>query len=326
MSTSTSAAVFESYVRTPDFEPVADRLELSPELWDIFARTERRVSASGIAGQLGVAPEIALLGLRELAAHGLLRKHVQRWHEYRGGADGSAAPLSPAPVPAPVAVPLPPDVAISVPPAVAEPAAIAPAVLPPPTVPRNLRQPPAPAVPERPSSPILSSVSSAMMSPAAAPVPVSPRPAVRPLPVVVAQPREICFTCKAKKRAPRPAESAATVRFAVRRSGVTCERRPAEAETPASAAPAEGWLLRPLLDAIVRRGGGGVAGQLLAYRVFLRVPVELLDRAGLHSLNLAGTDYVIRDVELYAAIRRSMCEVAGMADDSPAAPVSCTVS
>ncbi len=321
MSTSTSAAVFESYVRTPDFESVAARLELSPELWDIFARTELRASAAGIAGQLGVAPEIALLGLRELAAQGLLRKHVQRWHEYRRGADASAAPAASS-VPDPVTAPLPPPLPGSVLPAVAEPPSIAP-VAPPPAVPKILRRQPVPAVSEPPSSPIHTSATGAMMSPAAAPVPVQPRPVVRPLPVVVAQPREIRFTCKAKKRA-RPTEAAGTVRFAVRRSGVTCERPPAP--PPASVVPAEGWRLRPLLDAIVRRGGGGVQGQLLAYRVFLRVPAELLDRAGLHSLNLAEADFVIRDAELHAAIRRSMCEVAGMADDSPAEPASCTVS
>lgn len=321
MSTSTSAAVFESYVRTPDFESVAAHLELSPELWDIFARTERRASAAGIAGQLGVAPEIALLGLRELAAQGLLRKHVQRWHEYRRGTEGSAAPATPA---APVIAPLPPPVAISVPPAVVEPPSIAP-VAPPPAVPKILRRQPVPAVSEPPSSPIHTSATGAMMSPAAAPVPVPPRPVVRPLPVVVAQPREIRFTCSSKgHRVRAQAEPEAAIRFAVRRSGVVAVRR--NGDGGPNPAPAEGWRLRPLLDAIVRRGGGGVQGQLLAYRVFLRVPAELLDRAGLHSLNLAEADFVIRDAELHAAIRRSMCEVAGMADDSPAEPASCTVS
>ena len=316
MSTSTSAAVFESYVRTPDFEPVAARLELPPELWDIFARTERCATAAGIAGQLGVAPEIALLGLRELAAHGLLRKHVQRWHEYRRGADGSTTPAAPAPVPAPVTG--------AVPPAGGESPAIAP-VVPPSTVPRIPRHPPVPAVSERPFSPIHSSANGAMMSPAAAPVPVPPRPAVRPLPVVVAQPREIRFTCGPKgHRVRAQAEPDAAIRFAVCRSGVVAVRR--NDDRGPDPAPAEGWRLRPLLDAIVRRGGGGVTGQLLAYRVFLRVPAELLDRAGLHSLNFAEADFVIRDAELYAAIRRSMCEVAGMADDSPAEPASCTVS
>jgi hypothetical protein len=319
MSTSTSAAVFESYVRTPDFESVAAHLELPPELWDIFARTERRASAAGIAGQLGVAPEIALLGLRELAAHGLLCKHVQRWHEYRRGAEGSAAPAAPA-VPAPVPAP----VTGAVLPAGVEPPAIAP-VVPPSVVPKILCHQPAPAVSERPSSPIHTSATGAMMSPAAAPVPVPPRPAVRPLPVVAAQPREIRFTCGSKGRRVRvQAEPEAAIRFAVRRSGVVAVRR--NDDGGQNPVPAEGWRLRPLLDAIVRRGGGGVQGQLLAYRVFLRVPAELLDRAGLHSLNLAEADFVIRDAELHAAIRRSMCAVAGMADDSPAEPASCTVS
>ncbi|HLP09465.1 MAG TPA: hypothetical protein VK178_14980, partial [Opitutaceae bacterium] len=96
MSTNSSAAAFESYVRTPDFEAIAANLELSPDLWDIFARTEQRVSAAAVAAQLGVTPEIALLGLRELAGHRLLRKHVQRWHEYRGAS--GERPRAPEPV------------------------------------------------------------------------------------------------------------------------------------------------------------------------------------------------------------------------------------
>ncbi|HLP08402.1 MAG TPA: hypothetical protein VK178_09560, partial [Opitutaceae bacterium] len=140
---------------------------------------------------------------------------------------------------------------------------------------------------------------------------------------------EVRFTLGPKpgRRRP-PAEAAGTIRFALRRGGVVCERPPVSPATvaPAAAANAEGWRLRPLLEALVRRGGGGVQGQLLAYRVFLRVPAELLDRAGLHSLNLVEDDFVIREPELYAAIRRSMREVAGFEDDTPAAPTTCSVS
>lgn len=293
MSTNSSAAVFESYVRTPDFEAIAADLELSPDLWDIFARTGQRVSAAAIAAQLGVTPEVALLGLRELAGHRLLRKHVQRWNEYRGATVESPRPPIPAAVQH-VASPPPPA---SAPSPVSVPVA-----------------PPASSVPRaaEPSAP-----------------PPEARPAVRALPIAVGRQREVRFTCgpKAGRRRP-PVEVPGTIRFKMNRSGVTCERRPAaqpHAE-PADPAVTGGWRLRPLLDAIVRRGGGGVQGQLLAYRVFLRVPAELLDRAGLHSLNLVDDDFVVREPELYAAIRRSMREVAGFEDDTPAAPMACSLT
>ena len=78
------------------------------------------------------------------------------------------------------------------------------------------------------------------------------------------------------------------------------ETAPLAPEPPLAAAPerAESFHLRPLIDFIVGTAGGGTKGQLAVYRVFCKVPNELLLKSRITSLNLVGDDFEIQDTQL----------------------------
>ena len=281
MNAKDSAALFECYVRTPDFLEHASTLELSPVLWDIFSLTEKRTTAADVSRSLGIEPSVAHLGLRELATHNLLRPHVQRWNEHRAAAAQIPPATEPQPAPPPAIVARAPMPTTAVP-------------TPRPALPHT--PPPAPSLP----APL----------PRQQPAPVVPTASKRTAAIA---PHEIRILVAAPgvRRRP-PTDPAGLIRLSLRRSPFAPVRTVAASTVPSAApAPTAGWPLRPILDAIGRKGGG-VVGQLLAYRVFLRVPADLLDRAGLHSLSLADNGFIIRDPELYAALCRSAREVAGV--------------
>lgn len=75
---------------------------------------------------------------------------------------------------------------------------------------------------------------------------------------------------------------------------------------------AAGLRLRPILDAIGAKAGGGVAGQLLVYRVFLQIPTELMQAAGIHSLNLVDDHFTLTHPELRAALAETARRHAGV--------------
>jgi hypothetical protein len=102
-----------------------------------------------------------------------------------------------------------------------------------------------------------------------------------------------------------PARPAPAISFSINPS------RPA-APVSAPAAPTDGLRLRPVLDAIGAKAGGGVAGQLLVYRVFLQIPTELMQAAGLHSLNLVDDHFTLRHPELRAALADTARRHAGV--------------
>jgi len=102
------------------------------------------------------------------------------------------------------------------------------------------------------------------------------------------------------------------------------ETRPQAAEVIALPATVGGasWLVQPVLDALrAKAGGDPLVGQLLAYRVFLRVPANLLQAAGIRSVCLIEPDLRISDPRLKAAIEQALREVAGLSwpETKPAA-------
>lgn len=82
--------------------------------------------------------------------------------------------------------------------------------------------------------------------------------------------------------------------------------------TAAPEAASSKWRLRPVLDAIGAKAGGGVAGQLLVYRVFLNVPSDLMQAAGLHSLSFVDDHFVATHAPLRAAIVKAARTHAGL--------------
>ncbi|HSI85548.1 MAG: hypothetical protein ACAI35_01425 [Candidatus Methylacidiphilales bacterium] len=84
-----------------------------------------------------------------------------------------------------------------------------------------------------------------------------------------------------------------------------------DASVPATF-PVDGQKLKPLVDAIVNKAGGGTKGQLAVYRVFLKVPSDLLKAAGVGKLSLIDQNAAIKDPVLWETILRATMEVAGL--------------
>lgn len=128
---------------------------------------------------------------------------------------------------------------------------------------------------------VVSPVLSVNVSPAPAPAaPVAPAiPAIR-------------FRLASERPPATPPKSAISLRIST-----------AGAITPRSTTSTSArWRLRPVLDAIGAKAGGGLAGQLLVYRVFLHVPTDLMQAGGLHSLSFVDENFVATHAPLRAAI------------------------
>lgn len=119
-----------------------------------------------------------------------------------------------------------------------------------------------------------------------------------------------------------------------RRPGIAAGARPEAAPSPVEPAPSiapsttppppvesreadpgrrrESFHLRPLIDFIVSAAGGGTKGQLAVYRVFCKVPNELLLKARITSLNLVGDDFEIQDAQLKARLLEATRAVLGV--------------
>jgi hypothetical protein len=83
----------------------------------------------------------------------------------------------------------------------------------------------------------------------------------------------------------------------------------AKPKKPSASSPMK---LRPVINAIETKGGGGISGQLLVYRVFLRVPFGSLYDEGITSLKLVDENSTVRNPDLKAAILDAAREVAGV--------------
>lgn len=119
-------------------------------------------------------------------------------------------------------------------------------------------------------------------------------PAVSAAPPVPAVPAEVTLRLASDRLA--FANSAPLVNLRITRAGMQDQ----------SVAPSpdadKGWRLRPILDAIGAHAGGGVAGQLLVYKIFLQLPPDLLKAVGLKSLNDVDDQFTVRLPALRAAI------------------------
>jgi len=131
---------------------------------------------------------------------------------------------------------------------------------------------------------------------------------VQPAPVATAAPRSPIISLRIASTTPtRPAS---TVNLRIQSSTTPSPATPAA--TAAASTDTPGLRLRPVLDAIGAKAGGGVAGQLLVYRVFLQIPTELMQAAGIHSLNLVDDHFTLTHPELRAALAETARRHAGV--------------
>lgn len=163
----------------------------------------------------------------------------------------------------------------------------------------------------------------APLAPMPAPV-IAPAPAVAAAaPVIIASPAPVAPTPALVRLSAAPKPSVVTeIVFSLRSATADARRREAatgliefkltRTASPAAASPGTGRKLRPILDAIIEKGGGGLQGQLLAYRVFLRIPSGIAAAAGLSSLSLVDDDFTVQDPRLIDALFESARTVAGL--------------
>ncbi|MCE0497010.1 MAG: hypothetical protein LV481_03575 [Methylacidiphilales bacterium] len=80
--------------------------------------------------------------------------------------------------------------------------------------------------------------------------------------------------------------------------------------TPETPLPQRGAMrLSAVVDFIISHADNSLLGQLAAYRVFLRVPHELLQTEDIVSINLANDSSLIRNVALQQAITEAVHEI-----------------
>ena len=232
---SASSGIADRYIRCEDFASRIDGIELSPDIWAVFAQLIRSRTPAELAEHLKLDVKTVNSALRSLVRRKLVRKHVLAWRDYAAASpsssppattthfEGSTAPFIETPPPAPKA---------------------------------PVTRAPLPAT-ASPRSPIISFRISSASLPA------------RPAPVV-----------------------------SLRIGPATRAAAPAGHPHPLP----DGTRLRPIIDAITAKAGGGIAGQLLVYRVFLQIPTELMHAAGLHSLNLVDDNFKIPNAAFRAAL------------------------
>lgn len=145
---------------------------------------------------------------------------------------------------------------------------------------------PSPAPANTSAAPKLGTVPTSAAKPGA----LAATPAATSTPTVSTAPQPIVFLRIASERAskvtPTPVVS------------LRLSNQPASA--PGDSSPP--WRLRPILDAINAKAGGGIPGQLLVYKVFLQLPPDLLKAAGVESLNAVNDKVVVTDPRLRAAL------------------------
>lgn len=318
------AAYLDSHRRVEDFSLRAEALEFPPRQWELLSLVDGRRTAAQIGLRLELPAEVVWSHLCKLERMGLV---VQNripcpWTETPAASEvtdetqaevcmlfspaeprhtGSApAGEPPVPVekPAPALVP-----AVSIPVAVAREVA--------PVVQLQLGR------------------AQRKVEPAAMPVPA---PASASAPASSAAPSSVKAVgavqlCLGRTRPASGAQQStegqgATAATLAARANPRPESAKAATQVPsvaaskpveAAAAPGAGaWPIRPVLEAIRRKAGeDAMLSQLLAYRVFLRVPAQLLEESGIRSVSLIDPNLMITSPALREALAKSLQEVTG---------------
>ena len=298
MATTKSAAtrLTDRYLRCDDFSTRIDGVELSPDVWAVFAQLAESRTAPEIAQHLALDVEAVNAAIRRLVRRKLVRKHVLAWRDYAATAQSVAG--APAGQPATPAIPKPPT----------------------PTNQPSSASVPQPSaltsqLPSSPSAPPFYVTSASSSASVSQPSPLSSQLSSAPSP----RSPIISLRITSPSASPRPSPAVSLRIEPVRPA--TPQQSTIPAAPAANIATSDGLRLRPVLDAIGARAGGGVAGQLLVYRVFLQIPTELMQAAGLHSLSLVDDRFTLRHPELRAALAETARRHAGVDIEALAAAV-----
>ena len=275
-----SARTTDRYVRCDDFAQRIDGVHLAPEIWAVFAQLHQARNATELAALLAFDIDAVHAALRSLVRRKLVRKHVLAWSDY-------AATANSAPVPAPAAPTTPAALPLAKVPSFVPPVANG-------SVRALVHSVPPFYVP-------------AAQLPLTAPTPVAPEAPAHASPI-------LSFRIASAATPARPKPLVSFRIEAPRRhvAGGSSSLAVTESKTG-------GLRLRPVLDLIGAKAGGGIAGQLLIYRVFLQIPTELMHAAGIHSLNLVDDAFTLHHPALIAALAESARRHAGVDIDALAA-------
>lgn len=264
-----------SFAACADMDAKAAGLLLPPRLWALARATAEPATAAALAQKTGMPAAAALAGLRLLETRGLVSEYL-----------------------IPLATPAESKAEASASPDKTTDAVVAPVeAAPTPLVATAETQPQAPSEnkPSAPAPVVRLSLKAARAKPASAAV--------------------VRFSLKGKGPG-TPAGTAGREASRPESGGNTPSASPAGAhQTKAELVPsAEGWRIQPVLDALAAKAGGDpMVGQLLAYRVFLRVPCDLLQQAGIRSVCLIEPDLRITNAVLKQSIEQALKDVAGIA-------------
>ena len=160
---------------------------------------------------------------------------------------------------------------------------------------RGLTPPPVsapPFVPNQAKVPPLRTIPSALHPPPTAnPAPVTPPPVPTPPPIV------------------NPPAALTPPPISAAPAAVATAAATAVATAPASIAVKTGMKIKAVVDYIVSQVGNNSLGQLVVYRVFLRVPPQLLQDEDIASVHLVNDQSVVKTDALKQAIASSVLEV-----------------
>lgn len=272
-----SARTVDRYVRSEDFAQRIEGVQLAPEIWAVFAQLHQARNAAELAARLALDMDAVHAALRSLVRRKLVRKHVLAWSDYAASAGSATPPIADTPAQLGQLAPLPSAKASAfAPPDVTGPVRAATRSVPPFYV--SASQP----------------RSSASVAASATHTPTSASPIL-----------SLRIASSATPARPKPLVS----------FRLEAPRRSADATPSAPVAKdntSAGLRLRPVLDAIGSKAGGGIAGQLLIYRVFLQIPTELMHAAGVHSLNLVDDTFTLHHPALISALTEAARRHAGV--------------
>jgi len=310
-SVSNTATFLDCHRKVADFKLRAEALEFSPLQWELLSHVDGRRSAAQIGARMEVPADVIWEQLCKFERVGLVAQHriACPWGLGAGEHSGSEEQA---------------EVCMLFSPGHHATASEAAALVPSPPVQVPLSVPAPTQPPVLAAAPVMPSVVALQLGRKDKRTPATQVPAVA-LPTAAIQ------VCLSRSRPPAvPASAPSTVRVSLKPAGAQASAvvstqlagpvglepgLPASTPTPGPVPAGSGkaWPIRPLLEALRRKAGDdALVAQLLAYRVFLRVPAQLLEDSGIRSISLIDPDLMLNNGALKEALASSLRDVTGL--------------